>query len=300
MKNTKLACLLFSCLFITITVRGQISATPLYTEYSDDFQLFPETLPADSGFYMVITYVDGTAENYCAWQLAGNMNAVKFSFPSNPPSPLTVAGAMIYVGNGSFPVGGNFLNQPFHISVYDDDGDNGMPGTLIDSISALAINYEWIRVTGLNSLITSDFYIVMTQLSNSPDCVPLGVDETMPKANRSYSRNVQTGNPWVISPYQDFMINALISTKVGLEEVKSIADVKISPNPANETLKIEFSVPMKSIAVINSTGQVLLEENITNQTSCNFNTSFYLSGVYYIRFTTAGGDSFIRKLVVVH
>lgn len=299
MKYVKWISLVVFYLFIAVSGRGQISLKPASTGQSDDLQKFTEIQPSDSG-YMIITYVDGNAENYAAWQLAGNMNAVKFSFPTYPHSPLTVVGAMIYVGNGSFPAGGNFLNQPFCISVYSNDGENGMPGTLIDSLTALANNYEWIRVTGLNALVTSDYYIVMTQLSNSPDCVPLGVDETLPKANRSYSRNMQVGNPWVLSPYQDFMINALISTNVGLEETLASSEVKICPNPANETVKLEFCTPMKTLTLINSAGQILIEEIITNQTSIFINTSSYLSGVYYIRFDTASGDSFTRKLVVLH
>jgi hypothetical protein len=126
------------------------------------------------------------------------------------------------------------------------------------------------------------------------------VDETVPKVNQSYARNVTTGSPWVLSPYQDLMINAMISTNVGLEEVQSLKGVNISPNPANESVKIEFTIPMKSMLLLNSSGKILHEVNITNQPSFFANTSSYLSGIYYIRFTTTGGDSFIRKLVVVH
>jgi hypothetical protein len=296
MKSMKWISILVFCLFIFVTGRGQISAGPVNTIKSDGFQQFPEWMPSDSG-YIVFTYDDGTAENYCAWQLAGNMWAVKYILHSNAAS---IVGARVYVGDGSYPAGGNIMNQPFLVSVYASDGENGLPGTLIDSISATITNYEWVTVTGINAFVTADFFISITQLSNALDCIPIGVDETAPKANQSYHRNVISGNPWVLSPYQDMMINALISTNVALDDFQASSEVKISPNPANETVKIEFSVPMKSIALINSFGQILLEENITNQPSFFVNTSFYLSGVYYIRFTTAWGDSFIRKLVVVH
>jgi hypothetical protein len=288
--------LLFFCLFITITGNGQISKSPANTLQSNGFQLFPELLPTDSG-YIIYSLDDGIAENYCAWQLAGNMSAVKFILHSAAAS---IVGTMVYIGDGSYPSGGNLSFQPFLVSVYASDGENGLPGTLIDSVSAVINNYGWVTVTGLNAFVTADYYIAITQLSNAPDCIPIGVDETAPKVNQSYQRNVINGDPWVLSPYQDLMINALISTNVELEEVQASAEVKISPNPANETVKFEFYTPMKTIALVNSSGQIILEENITNQSSFFVNTSFYLSGVYYIRFTTAGGDSFIRKLVVVH
>ncbi len=296
MKSMKWIYLLIFCLVITNTGRGQISAIPANTLQSNDFQLFPELLPTDSG-YIIYAYDDGIAENYCAWQLAGNMNAVKFLLHSNAAS---IAGARVFVGDGSYPAGGNILNQPFLVSVYSSDGENGFPGTLIDSVSATVNNFGWVTVTGLNAFVTADFYISITQLSDAPDCIPIGMDETAPKVYQSYSRNVLFENPWVLSPYQDLMINALIITNVGFEEVQASEEVKLNPNPADETVKIEFFVPMKSIALVNSSGQTILEKNITNQPSFSVNTSSYLSGVYYIRFTTTGGDSFIRKLVVVH
>jgi hypothetical protein len=296
MKSMKWISILVFCLFIAVSGHGQISATPANTEESNDSQYFPQMLPADSG-YIIYTYDDGIAENYCAWLLAGNMMSVKFNLQSTAAS---IVGARVYVGNGSYPVGGNILNQPFLVSVYAQDGANGLPGTFIDSVSATITNYGWVTVTGLHAFVTSDYFIVITQLSNEPDCIPIGVDESLPKVNRSYKRNVQVGNTWVLSQYQDLMINALISTTLGLGEPQASAEVKISPNPANETAKFEFNIPLKSMVLLNSSGQTLLEENITNQPSFFIKTTFYLSGVYYIRFTTADGDSFIRKLVVVH
>lgn len=298
MKSMKGICLLVFCLILSVTGSGQNTATfaGSNTGLSSDIQYYPDLLPADSG-YIIYVYDDGIAENYCAWQLAGNMMAVKFILQSYSAS---IVGARVFVGDGSYPSGGNILNVPFRVSVFASDGENGTPGTLIDSVSATVTSYGWVTVTGLNAYVTDDFFIAITQLSNSPDCIPIGVDETAPKVNQSYTRNVIGGNPWVLSPYQDLMINALISTNVGLDDTPASAYVKICPNPANETLKLEFSTPMKTLTLINSAGQILLEENSANQPSIFINTSFYLSGVYYIRFDTANGDSFTRKLVVLH
>jgi len=296
MKIMKWISLLVFCLFIAVTGHGQISATNAKVDHDADVQQFPELLPADSG-YIVYTYDDGTAETYCAWQVAGNMMAVKFILNSNAAS---IVGARVFVGDGSYPVGGNILNQPFLVSVYVSDGLNGLPGTLIDSVSATVTNYGWVKVIGLKAFVTADFYISITQLSNSPDCIPIGMDETAPKVSQSYARNVINGNPWVLSPYQDLMINALISTNVGLDEPQASEEVKMYPNPANESVKIEFPIPMKTITLKNSSGQILLSQNITNQPAFFINTSSMLSGIYFISFDTSNGDSLTRKLVVLH
>lgn len=249
------------------------------------------------GYNFVISYTDNIAENITAWVEAGNMNAVKFN--SYTSYPIVVYGAQIYVGNGSFPIGGSILNQPFRLSVYDSDGDNGLPGTLMDSVSAVVANYEWLTITGLDALVTRDFYIAITQLSNEPNCIPIGVDETLPKAYRSYSRFITNGETWQLSPYQDFMINAMVSTNVGLDKPDASV-IKISPNPANETVKLDFPSNIKSITIYSVSGQVVFEKIAANLSDISIPTSSYLSGVYYIRFTTSNGDSLIRKLVVVH
>lgn len=296
MKRAKWISFLVFCLFLAIPGRGQVSLNPAGITQSEDIQSQQCRHVADSG-YMILTYDDGIAENYCAWQLAGNMWAVKFNLQSYSVS---VSGARVYVGDGSYPIGGNILNQPFRVSVYDSDGANGMPGTLVDSVSAVVKNYGWVSVTGLQATVSHEFYIVITQLSNAPDCIAIGVDETAPKAYQSYSRNVVSENPWVVSPYQDIMINALISTTVGLDDPRSSSEVVLYPNPANESVKLEFPAEIRIITVFDSFGKKMTKTKVANQTSLSIYTSSFLSGIYSIRFTAANGDSINRKLVVVH
>ncbi len=160
-----------------------------------------------SGPYELL-YDDGSAENYAAWQLPGNVNAVKFT-PKGYPAK--VVGAKLYIGDGSFPAGGEVLGSTFGVVVYTAAA-NGMPGTMIDSTGVTVTALGWVNVTGLGANITSgDFFIGMVQNTMSPNCAPIGVDETQPKAYKSYSRNVVAGTPWVLSPYQDFMMHAVVS-----------------------------------------------------------------------------------------
>lgn len=163
---------------------------------------------APQGPYEML-YDDGSAENYTAWAEPTNMNAVKFT-PKGYPA--TVKSGRFYVGTGSFPTGGNIIGSTFTVKVLDDDGVGGLPGTQIGvAVTASVANSGWITVNGLSSTITSgDFYLAMVQNQAAPNCSPIGVDESMPKAYKSYSRFVSNGEGWVLSPYQDFMIHAII------------------------------------------------------------------------------------------
>ena len=246
--------------------------------------------------YLEYFYDDGVAENYCAWQLAGNMLAVKYTPHS---STLSVVGAKIYVGNGAYPVGGNILGQPYRVSVYDNDGDNGMPGTLIDSISGIVTNYEWVSLTGMDAPISHDFYIVVTQLSDAPDCIPIGVDETQPKANQSYSRNVVNTQPWVQSTYQDLMIRALLTISVGTRD-NIDKGIQLYPNPASASVHLVFTRGIEAVYVYNMSGQIVFNTDCKNRTSLIINTSGFESGVYYVKFQKAGGYICNKKLLVMH
>lgn len=281
-------------LLLAIIVNAQTSQRPA-DPLQNENQTEPRLSSHLSDNYLTFTYTDGTAENYCAWLFAGNMNAVKYTLATYPAS---IIGASIYVGGGSYPEGGSILNQPFRVSVYDSDGENGLPGTLIDSISAVVTNYEWVLVTGLQAYVSRDFYLSVAQLSDAPDCIPIGVDLTQPKVDHSYSLNVISGNPWILSPYQDLMINALINTNVGIDDPKAPKQVSVSPNPANEMVALEFPNEMESLFLVNVSGHTIFTADLTNQSSITINTSHYLPGIYYFRFTTTKDETIIRKLVV--
>ena len=157
------------------------------------------------GSYEII-YDDGGAENITAWMQEGNMNALRFT-PAG--YPCIVQGGKINIGDGTYPPGDNL--QPFDVAVYDDDGENGYPGTELQRITVTPTDYGWVEFSGFNDTIPDgDFYIVMIQGGDFPDCAGLAVDETAP-VMRSYSRFVTGGAPWSPAGYTDFMIRAIVS-----------------------------------------------------------------------------------------
>lgn len=114
----------------------------------------------------------------------------------------------INVGDGSYPAGANFIGTEMRILVFDDDGPDNLPGTVLDSITILVEHYNWISFSGLDAVIEEgDFYIGMKQLYAAPNAAPVGIDEQNPVMVKSFSK--LPGGEWALSSYQDFMIRAL-------------------------------------------------------------------------------------------
>ncbi len=170
-------------------------------------------------------YDDGVAENFTAWAVPGNMNAVKFT-PAGYPA--TVYGGKIFIGDGSFPTNNTgLIGTKFTALVKDDDGVNGLPGTTLDSIIVTVENYGWVEFTGMAAEIESgSFYLVMLQTAVSPNTAGVGIDQTNPIAYRSYSLNTVAGGTWALSPYQDMMMHALVSGPASDDVAKASSEIR--------------------------------------------------------------------------
>jgi hypothetical protein len=145
---------------------------------------------------------DGEADDYFIYTYAGSIYANRFT-PFGYPEVIT--GGRIYVGDGNFP--GPFIGTSFRVLIYDDNGNDGFPGTVLDSIDVTVNNYGWIAFEGFTVEISEgDFYLAMKQLAPSPDAAPVGVDMDNPTYSISYCKYLN--NEWILSPLQDFMIRA--------------------------------------------------------------------------------------------
>lgn len=162
------------------------------------------TLPM--GPYEII-YDDGEADDFVVWNMPGGAVGVHFT-PAGYPA--TVIGGRINVGDGSFPAGSNFLGTQMAVGVFDDDGADGMPGTLLDSAVVDVANFGWVDFYGAvtGTISEGDFYIVMWQLGWATNSAPCAVDTDLPTVYRSVV--MMPGFDWTISPYQDFMIRAYV------------------------------------------------------------------------------------------
>jgi hypothetical protein len=194
------------------TVDGQLCVTPYPVSWvfadpneADDACLVTWSVPM--GPYEII-YDDGTAEDYVIFVQAGGAAAVRFT-PAGYPA--TVMGGRVYVGDGSFPENGaNFLGTDVSVGILDDDGANGGPGTVLDSVTLTVNNYGWVDFNGAfnRTFDEGDFYIVVWQLNGPDMSAPIGIDTEIPTVYRSYAR--PAGFDWVVSSYQDMMIRAYV------------------------------------------------------------------------------------------
>lgn len=171
---------------------------------------------------------DGSGDEYTVWAVPDGETVNKFELPGGPAQ---VVGAEIYVGDGSFPAGGSFLGTDFLLVAYDNDGENGMPGTLLDSVVITVNNYDWVRCEGLNAIDEDGIlYLGMRQLLYPPNVAPMGIDNEMPIVYKSYARQPFTGQ-WLFSPYQDFMIRAIVCfswKQVGSFMLKNDTNIVVS------------------------------------------------------------------------
>jgi len=150
---------------------------------------------------------DGSGDEYVVWAVPDGETVNKFELPGGLAQ---VVGAEIYVGDGSFPAGGSFLGTDFLLVAYDNDGEDGMPGTLLDSVVITVNNYDWVRCEGLNAIDEDGIlYLGMRQLLYPPNVAPMGIDNEMPIVYKSYVRQPFTGQ-WLFSSVQDFMIRAIV------------------------------------------------------------------------------------------
>lgn len=244
----------------------------------------------------LIKYDDDSAEDYVAWNSPGGICTVRFI--SYYGYPIKVIGGELYVGDGTFPEGGDFSGTEFLVCLFDDDGLDGMPGTLLDSAYVQVENYEWIVFDSVFNTIIDEgaFYIGMKQLSSSPNCAPVGVDTDLPTSYESYAK--QPDGEWDISPYQDFMIRAYVSNVTGINNINNNENIVIYPNPAIKNITISSEKKINEIRIIDLQGKQVLRVEKLDTEKCDIDVSKLKEGTYFVRIAH---DNVIvsKKLIII-
>ncbi|MFA8450235.1 MAG: carboxypeptidase regulatory-like domain-containing protein [Bacteroidales bacterium] len=165
-------------------------------------------------------YDDGSAEDFVMGPGPGAAAAVRFT-PKGYPCKVT--GARIYVGDGSFPVDGNFIGSPIGIAICAEK--DGLPGPAIQEKVFTIDNFGWVNFEKefQVNIGKGDFFIVCKQMDAPISSAPIGVDKTVPVYYNSFALTDESG--WETSAYQDLMIRAIVNG------VTSSPDPSENPRP---------------------------------------------------------------------
>jgi len=94
-----------------------------------------------------------------------------------------------------------------------------------------------------------------------------------------------------------------LTSLIGVEEINSISNISINPNPAKDNVNIQFFLPSSknvTISVYNSLGAMVYSDNkgdLNGSQSINLNISNLSKGIYYINIQT-GDNNISNKLIV--
>ena len=205
MKSKKLghigvtAILVLSVLALTMSFT---SADPIiYEEIAPSEPITPQVQRA----LQELIYDDGEVNGRMAWQYGGNKWAVRFTPRSYP---INLDTARICLSSDS--------DREFAVEVYDDDGPDGEPGTLLGGpvyqTATEGENWNDVEISELGITITGgDFYIAYCQLTDYPNCTWLCYDRDPPFYERSWSC-YSTGHWHFWHKYNNFMIRCVVNT----------------------------------------------------------------------------------------
>lgn len=203
----------------------------------------------------------------------------------------------------------------FAMLILDDDGPNGAPGTVLDSVfvdpaSVIVGSWNIVPLFGTGIPVTSGGFYVGWAMGG--DGVGIGQNQVAPFSNRSYEILGQASNPnaWAVyrsREIEDVMIQAVIQpVTIGLNESHdNLVMSKLYPNPAKGNVQIDYQFAKEAqqitwvISDLNGR-QIRTGNGGNNQAggSISIDISALDAGVYV--FTLQNGESsYNKKLTVV-
>jgi hypothetical protein len=201
-----------------------------------------------------------------------------------------------------------------NLYVFDDDGPNGAPLTMLDSVYIDGVN---VIVGGWNNIVLSTpvpitsggFYLAFMM---DGEGISIGQNQLAPFSNRTYEILGSAFNPgsWADYRYreiEDIMLNAYISAvPVGIEEVEHIAAFgEFYPNPTSGEISLNYNflkpVSEVMVKVYDLEGKEVLSYATGNTAGSGkllLNTSDLASGLYVCRIT-ADDETFQRRFNLI-
>ncbi|GIN73372.1 hypothetical protein J14TS2_38470 [Bacillus sp. J14TS2] len=181
--------------------------------------------PYEAGNNITLFYDDGTAEN----AVASNGKDAGYAVRMTAEKQSQLLNAQFYFWDKGWPTPGG---EEFQYAIYDADGVNGRPGTLLagpyDAVASL--DGSWTEVPILDPLIVEgDFYVVYLQKGISPDVPGLAIDTDGEFADRSWRKEGKRWSKESAGSLRNYMIRSTVREILGEKEVV-ITDLKITPD----------------------------------------------------------------------
>lgn len=130
--------------------------------------------------------------------------------------------------------------------------------------------------------------------TNNPSLTCIKVD------NATYSNTNWTGSSFQKDAGASYSANCGVTT--GVTVVNSAKfDFSIYPNPANDVITINYdglNEANSSIEITNTVGQIIMKQDVANETLKNINVSNLSNGIYYVQLKQNGKSIATKKLVI--
>ena len=286
--------------------------------YVNDTQLPGDATPSNNQKTMELQVVDTTVASIklsfdtgidaglggLGWQGGGGGAGIHFV----PPFlPCNITQLDVFIAANANLTGYSML-------ILDDDGPNGTPLTVLDSIwvdAANVITGAWntVPVTTTLTITSGSFYVAWMM---GGDGISIGQNQIAPISNRTYEILGQASNPnsWAAYRYrelEDIMLNVYITPiNVGLNENESTSFVgNFYPNPASNLVSVDyrFENKIQSITwtICDLNGKVIMNGELGQaeaQGTIEINTSGLAGGIYVCSFQN-GDSKFTKKLTII-
>ena len=236
---------------LTLTqISGSVAQTTIYARF---------TPTAEQAYLDDITHVSNGATNV---NLSVSGNGVSSTVPILSVSETSI-------GFGDVSVGSTSGAQSYVI-----EGSN-----LTDDITITAPSGFFVSDDGINY----SAFLILTMLDNSVDQTDIYI-QFSPTEPKSYSENVTHESAGAIS------VNLVVlgnSTSTAINDVDSDNYIKISPNPSNGLITIEYNQANReeaSIEIINSSGVLVYKTRISSSKQIDLQQQ--AKGLYFVRIIT--------------
>ncbi len=202
-------------------------------------------------------------------------------------------------------------NLGFSMMIYADDGLNGAPLTLIDSVfvagGSFTLNaFTTTTLTSPLTISSGGFYVLWFM---GGDQVAIGQNQVAPISNRSYEvlGGTAPGNfaGYRTSETEDLMIRAVIQKIVGVEEIKAgELFSQFYPNPALDKATLSYDISTASarqvkVELFNIAGKLVYSEMVGSvKGQLDINVKNFDAGMYLCKFIV-GNTEVNRKLTIV-